>query len=70
MPPTEETAYEKLVRTNSDYHEAVDTIFLQDFPELSEDAKGTLKAKFGAFHNNIYQQMKEAQDLIQPYFEE
>lgn len=61
---------EQLIKANKDYHEAVDAIFLHEFEGLSEDEKGELKAKFGSFHNNIYQLMKEAQALVTSYFED
>lgn len=59
-----------LIQANDDYHEKADVIFCFDFEGLSTDEAGKLKAKFGAFHNNIYQQMKEAQELIKEYFTE
>ena len=59
-----------LIRVYNDYHEVADVIFCFDFAGLSPDEAGKLKAKFGSFHNNIYQLMHEAQKLIEPYFTE
>jgi len=53
------TPYEQLIKANDDYHEAVGEIF------LSEDISVEVKAKFGAFHNNIFQLMTEAQTLFE-----
>lgn len=59
-----------LRQANNDYHEAADVIFCFEFKGLNADEAGKLKAKFGALHNNIYQLMTEAQELIKPYFTE
>lgn len=56
--------YQKLIQANDDYHKAFNEVLMDDV--LSSD----VKAKFGAFHNNIFQLMKEAHDLIVPYYEE
>ena len=56
--------FEQLVKANEDYHEAFDEIL------KGEVLSSEVKAKFGAFHNNIFQLMKEAQKIIRSYYEE
>ena len=65
------TPKEELAQANEDYHAAVNEIF-----EANAGAFGTsveemaeAKAKFGAFHKNIFCLMHEAQVLLEPYFE-
>jgi len=57
-------SFEQLVKANDDYHEAFDEIL------MDEVLPSEVKAKFGAFHNNIFQLMTQARQLIQPYYEE
>ena len=56
--------FEQLTKANDNYHEAFDNILMDEV--LSSE----IKAKFGAFHNNIFQLMAEARNLIAPYYEE
>jgi len=58
------TIFEQLIKANDDYHEAFDEIL------MDEVLPSEVKAKFGAFHNNIFQLMAQARELIQPYYEE
>ena len=56
------TIFEQLIKANDDYHEAFDEIL------MDEVLPSAIKAKFGAFHNNIFQLMGEARNLIGPYY--
>jgi len=55
---------EQLKKANDDYHEAFNGIM------MDEDLDINAKAKFGSFHNNIFQLMKEAADYIGPHYPE
>ena len=64
------TPLEELKEANDAYHAAANEVM-----EANADAFGVpivemmgVKAKFGAYHNNIFQLMKQAQDVIGPYF--
>jgi len=48
--------FDNLKSANEDYHTAVNEIFEDNVLSVE------VKAKFGAFHNNIFQLMKQAQD--------
>ena len=61
--------YEELVAANAAYHVAVNNILCIEVPSMPIDELTNIKAKFGAFHNNIFQLMREAQGLLEPYFE-
>jgi len=60
----ERTPFQKLVDANDNYHEAFNEVL------LDEVLPTEVKAKFGAFHNNIFQLMTEARKLIAPFYEE
>ena len=53
---------------NSNYHTAVDAIFTIVAPGIPIDELVNVKAKFGSFHNNIFQLMTQAQEILVPYF--
>lgn len=65
------TPFDELREANDAYHAAANEIM-----EANADTFGVpvgemmeVKAKFGAYHNSIFQLMKEAQALLEPYFE-
>ena len=58
----EETPYEKLVKANDEYHEAVDAI-------LENDLDVTLKAKFAVEVNQVFHYMKQANNVIKEHYE-
>jgi len=63
------TPHEKLIKANGDYHEAVDEILSDD--ELGEgmEQRAEIKAKFGAITDAVFNMMKQADELIAPYYE-
>jgi len=62
------TPFEDLTKANWDYHEAVNEIFQDNTFIDNIELRAEVKAKFGAFHNDIFQLMKEASDLIAEYY--
>ena len=58
----ESNPFDELTKANEDYHEAVDEIFEDNTLPVE------VKSKFGAYHNNLFQLMKEAKELIKPYY--
>ena len=57
------TPYESLTKANDDYHEAFDEV-LMDRVLPSE-----VKAKFGKYVIILFDMMKQADELIKPYYE-
>lgn len=60
--------FDDLKAANLTYHIAVDEIFKESAP-IPVDELAEVKAKFGAYHNNIFQLMAQAQTLLKPYYE-
>lgn len=52
--------YDELRAANSTYHNAVNRILCMEVPSMPIDELTNVKAKFGSFHNNIFQLMVEA----------
>lgn len=60
--PEPTSPYDELIKTNEAYHEAVAEIFEDNVLPVE------VKCKFGAYHNNLFQLMQQARDLIKPYY--
>ena len=70
------SVFQELKTANENYHTAANEIFetnlaafVSQIGEMSAEKMTEIKAKFGAFHNNIFQLMREAQTLFEPQSE-
>ncbi len=64
------TPFEKLIKANDDYHEAVEEIFRDEDIDPDVGKSTTVKAKFGALINSVFNAMQSANNFIMPCYEE
>ena len=61
--------FDNLKAANAAYHAAINDVFTIVAPTMSIDELTNVKAKFGAYYNNIFKLMDDAQTMLAPYFE-
>ena len=61
---------DELKEANESYHQAANEVMEANAGAfgVSVEKMMEVKAKFGAYHNNIFQLMREAQVILEPYF--
>ena len=64
------TPFEKLIAANAEYHEAVEEIFHDEELDSNVEKRAGVKARFGGIIDAVFNRMKQANDLIAPYYEE
>lgn len=64
------TPYEKLIKSNGDYHEAVDEILCDDETISDAEVRAEIKTSFAVQVAQVFHHMKMANDIVKPHYEE
>ena len=64
------TPYEDLVKSNHDYHEAIDEILCDDITITDMELRVEVKTSFAVQVAQVFHHMEMANNIIKPHYEE
>ena len=63
------TPYEKLIKSNHDYHEAVDEILCDSETIDDTEPRAEMKVRFAVQVAQVFHHMKMANDIVRSHYE-